>query len=238
MTLRSIASPTLTKPKRLILSNCLAFFDFDNTLTTFDVFDEILERFSVDDEWRKLEEAWQAGKIGSKECLEGQLRSVRVTKERLARYLSTVTIDPHFHELLALFKGQKIPVVIVSDNFSFIVREILRRNGISGVRVYYNRVRFSRDRMIPSFPYGNGECSRCAHCKKVHLLNHKGKTHIYVGDGLSDICPAEEADLVFAKGSLLEYLKSCQKPCVPFENLGDVYHYLLELDHDSKSQAR
>lgn len=218
-------------------SSSVAFFDFDNTITTFDVFDDILERFSVDGRWRELEEAWQAGSIGSRECLEGQLRSVRVTRRALTQYLSTIRIDPHFSQLLVLLKGQKIPVVIVSDNFSFIVREILRNNGITGVRLYYNRIRFSGARLIPSFPYANGKCSRCAHCKKVHLLNPKGKTHIYVGDGLSDICPAEKADLVFAKGSLLEYLKSRQKPCIPFENLGDVYRHLLELDRDSESKA-
>lgn len=218
------------------LSEAKAFFDFDNTVTTFDVFDDLVERFAVDQKWRGLEKEWQAGKIGSRECLEGQLRSVRVTKEALVRYLSSVPIDPYFHRLLDLFKEEKVPVVIVSDNFSFIVRGILRNHGIGGVPVYSNRLRFSGERLIPSFPYANGDCSKCAHCKKRHLSNSNGRSPLYVGDGLSDICPAEAARWVFAKGSLLEYLRSRAKPCIPFENLGDIYHYLVESNHGARSK--
>ena len=57
----------------------VVFFDFDNTLTSFDVLDALIERFSINEDWKALERAWQAGRIGSKECLEGQLRSIRVT---------------------------------------------------------------------------------------------------------------------------------------------------------------
>ena len=68
----------------LRLSRCEVFFDFDNTITTSDILDDILQRFSVDGDWRVLERDWLAGKIGSKACLAGQLQSVRVTREDLA----------------------------------------------------------------------------------------------------------------------------------------------------------
>ena len=217
------------------LSNGMLFFDFDNTVTTIDVVDDLLERFSVDDKWKTFEEAWQAGKLGSKECLEGQLRSVRVSREALSRYLAAISIDSGFPTLLAFLKSRKIPAVIVSDGFSFIVREILRHQGITGIRAYCNRIRFSKDRLIPSFPYRDPNCPRCAHCKKRHLLDHPDKTLIYVGDGLSDVCAAQEADIVFAKGNLLEYLKKAGKACFPFKNLGEVHHLLSELDHESEN---
>lgn len=236
MILRADVSPTLTKPKQLTLSNAVVFFDFDNTVTTFDVLDDILVRFSVDEKWRKLEEEWQAGRLGSKDCLEGQLQSIRVTKETLSRYLAAVPIDRGFKKLLAFLKKRKIPTMIVSDNFSFMVREILRHNSITGIRVYTNHVRFKGDQLVPSFPYFDVTCPRCAHCKKTHLLTRSDKTLIYVGDGLSDVCPAEEADWVFAKGSLLETLRKNQKPCIPFGNLGDVYHKISELDNATEPE--
>jgi 2-hydroxy-3-keto-5-methylthiopentenyl-1-phosphate phosphatase len=51
---------------------------------------------------------------------------------------------------------------------------------------------------------------------------------IYVGDGHSDRCPAGEADLVFAKKSLFNYLKERNKPCQAFKNFKDIYTYLKE----------
>ena len=208
----------------------IVFFDFDNTITPFDVLDEIIKRFSIDDGWKKLEQAWEKGKIGSKECLEGQLRSIRVTREVLARFLSTVPLDPSFKKLLGLLKRKGMESAIVSDSFSFIIKEILQHNGIRKREVYANTIRFNGGRLIPSFPYWNGDCIRCAHCKKKHVLENADKTTVYVGDGLSDICPAERADLVFAKANLLTYLNQHKKPCLDFKDLGDVYAFFEQLE--------
>ena len=45
---------------------------------------------------------------------------------------------------------------------------------------------------------------------------------IYVGDGLSDVCPALEADIVFAKDSLASHLEAERKFHTAFRDLGDV----------------
>ncbi len=208
----------------------IVFFDFDNTITHFDILDDIIERFSINRDWVRFEDDWSNGRIGSKECLEGQLKSVRVTKQTLSEYLSTIELDPSFGKLLSLFKKNGIEFVIVSDSFSFIIKEILRHNGIRGVKVYANNVKFRGDELIPSFPYASKDCTRCAHCKKKHVLEHKDKKTIYIGDGLSDICPAQESDMVFAKENLLDHLRKTQTPCVAFRNLGDVYRYFGTLD--------
>ena len=36
------------------------YFDFDNTITKFDVLDAIIEQFSIDREWVAYEEDWRA----------------------------------------------------------------------------------------------------------------------------------------------------------------------------------
>ena len=73
-----------TKPhvkSPIVLSNCRVFFDFDNTMTTTDVLFDVIERFSINNHWKVLEKAWLEGQIGTKECLEGQLRNVRISKK-------------------------------------------------------------------------------------------------------------------------------------------------------------
>ncbi len=214
------------------LSQCRVFFDFDNTITPFDVLDDIIKRFSINRQWVTFEKAWKKGKIGSRQCLEGQLEGVRVTREDLLRYLSGIKVDPHFHKLFAMLKREGIRPVILSDDFKFIIGFILQNNGISGLKVYANNLRFYKDKLIPSFPYTSKRCLRCAHCKKKNLLKKgvRDKIIMYIGDGLSDTCPAESSDIVFAKGNLLRHFRNKKRLCLAFRNLGDIHNYFRGLE--------
>ena len=214
------------------LSDCLVFFDFDNTITPFDVLDDIVKRFSIDKKWMTFEDAWRQGRIGSRACLKGQLESVRVSKGSLQRYLSRIKIDPHFPAIFSMLKREGIKPVVLSDSFTPIIEHILRNNGIRGVSIYANNLRFLNYKLIPSFPYQNKHCRRCAHCKKKNLLKKgiRDKIILYVGDGLSDVCPAECSDVVFAKGSLLKHFRDKKRLCVAFKSLDDIYNYFKGLE--------
>ena len=205
----------------------IVFFDFDNTITTIDVIDDMLERFSGDDGWKELEKRWQREEIGSRECLQGQVEGIRVEKKRLDTYLATIKIDPYFKKLLQLFKSRDIPVLIVSDNFDYMLTNILKRNNISDMEIYCNRVDILDDRLNPGFPYSNKECGDCANCKKTHILSKRrdGMTAVYIGDGKSDVCASRISDLVFAKGYLKELFTKEGLPHIAINDLKDVYDY-------------
>jgi len=209
----------------------MVFFDFDNTISFFDVLDDIVQRFSINRGWVEFERAWKNRKIGSRRCLEGQLQSVRITKKDLLVYLSLIRIDPRFHKFIAILKKEGMKPVIVSDSFTFIIKFILKNNGITGTKVYANNLKFSKDRLIPLFPYTNKRCCLCAHCKRRTLKKYaEDKVIIYIGDGRSDICPAEYSDLVFAKGTLLEHFRKKKRLCIGFNNLEDIFNYLRGLE--------
>ncbi len=213
------------KPK-----GCLVIFDFDNTITKFDTLDDIIERFSINKDWVLVEKAWKQGKIGSRECLEIQLGKVKITRENLIRYLSAIKLDKDFKKLINLLKKKGIKFIILSDNFSFIINKILRNNGVRGLKIYANKLKFNKDRLLLSFPHENASCLRCGHCKKSNLPKNNFRDKIiYIGDGLSDVCPVKQSDMVFAKGSLLKHLKKIKKGCIPINNLGKVYRYFKEL---------
>lgn len=218
------------KVKPFKLLDCAVFFDFDNTITVSDVLDDIIKCFAVDRKWIKFEKLWQQGKIGSKKCLEEQLKFVRVTKKNLIDFLGRVKLDPYVHTLFPLLRRKGVEPIILSDSFGFIIDSILKTNGIEGIEVYANNIKFAKDRLIPFFPYSNG-CPRCSHCKKEHLLSPRfnNKITVYAGDGFSDICPAEVAHIVFAKDRLLSHLKQEKKPYQPFKNLKDIYNFFQEL---------
>lgn len=208
--------------------NCNIYFDFDNTITPFDVLDDIIERFAVNDDWKAMEKKWASGKIGAKECLEGQLKCVRVSRTKLSGYLSGIKVDPYFHRILDALGERDIAPVILSDNFHFIVDSILKNNGIKKIKIYSNELKFKKDQLIPSFPHQHKAYPGSGNCKPMHILKNSRKNciNIYVGDGRSDIDAAETSDFVFAKDSLLKHFRSKKKKCVPFNDLGDVYRYL------------
>lgn len=216
--------------EKLGIKDTVVFFDFDNTISTFDILDDMLERFSRSAEWMKIEEQWKRGEIGSRECLKAQIEGISITKKELDKYLSTIKLDPSFKKLVEFLKKKNIKTFIVSDNFDYILNKILKDNGISGLEVYSNSIRISGDNLVPGFPLTNKACGDCAHCKKTTVNKKAGtkSTAVYVGDGKSDLCGSQAADIVFAKDYLREYYTEKKLPHIPFDNLEEVYDYLQE----------
>ncbi len=209
-------------------SKAVVFFDFDRTIASIDTFDDLILRYSVDKRWVKIEEDWKEGLIGSRVCLSEQLKGVRIRKKELDAYLKRIKIDPGFKMLLGFLKKKKIKTFILSDNFDYILKSILKNNGIGRLKVYCNKLKIQGDRLVPSFPMQNKKCRKCGHCKEKNLLANTGVDSIiyYIGDGRCDICPALQADFVFAKDSLLQYFRGAGLECSPFANLGSVHREL------------
>jgi 2-hydroxy-3-keto-5-methylthiopentenyl-1-phosphate phosphatase len=207
--------------------NCVVFMDFDNTITVCDVIDDMLLHFSANDRWVGLEEDWKKGKIGSRECLQGQVKGIRITKDVLNKYLSGIKIDPYFRRLIEFLDSRKIKTVILSDNFDYILGRILDHHAGRRLTIYSNKLRFAKDRLIPLFPFRNSRCGECAHCKTKNLLANAGSKPIiiYVGDGKSDTCPAGCADIIFAKKDLLKYCVEKDLPFIKYDGLDQVYNY-------------
>lgn len=202
------------------------FLDFDNTVTIGDVLDAVIERFSITERWRSWEAAWQRGDVSTAECLSDQIGDLRVEVDALTRFVRDTPIDACFSDLVGFCREKRVPLFIVSDNFSVIVRAILKNHLLGGVPSFANELLFDGNKPTARFPHTNPRCGRCAHCKAVHFAGFASHRKIYVGDGLSDICPAEAADVVFAKDALADHLARAGIPFLPFAGLGDVLHYL------------
>lgn len=209
------------------------FIDFDNTISRGDVLDRIIERFAVDGKWRELEDEWAAGRSSARACLDGQLRTLRGHWSEFERFLEGVELDPGFAQLRDVLRAEKVDLVILSDNFDRFIEAVLRRCGYRDVPFFANHVEFVGERLLPSFPFYNPDCPGCAHCKKTHFVPRPDARRIvYIGDGRSDICPAMQADIVFAKSSLLSYLKEAQHPYRGFADLAEVAGELPKLFHE------
>src|SRR5437870_1756312 len=104
------------------------FLDFDNTVTIGDVLDAVIERYSATERWRAWESAWTRGELSTSECLSLQIGDLRVDVDELSHFVCNIPIDASFPVIVDLCAEKRIPLVIVSDNFSVIVRAILQRN--------------------------------------------------------------------------------------------------------------
>jgi 2-hydroxy-3-keto-5-methylthiopentenyl-1-phosphate phosphatase len=204
----------------------ILFFDFDNTLTSGDVLDQVIERFSPNEAWRDWENAWEEGQLSARDCLHRQVENLRVSRGMLLEYLLQVRVDPVFSAILDWARPRQVGVNIVSDSFEPLIVHILRNNGIEGVPVYANGLQFSGERLIPSFPHSDPACSRSANAKARHLAPHGANTIIFAGDGLSDLDAALAADVVFAKSSLARELDALRVAYHSFDALGPVLKYL------------
>ena len=69
--------------------------DFDGTISVEDVIDSLLDRFGRPG-WEALEQDWRAGRIGSRECMSGQVALLDVRQEELDAHLDGLWIDHAF----------------------------------------------------------------------------------------------------------------------------------------------
>ena len=200
-------------------------FDFDNTLTPGDVLDEIVEKFSPNEDWKVWEREWVEGRLAARECLRFQVENLRVSRETLFEHLLAVRIDRAFAGILRWARARQVEVFIVSDSFAPLITHILASNAIAGVPVFANDLEFSGDRMVPSFPFLDPAFPRSANAKAKHLAPYADHTIIFTGDGRSDLDAALAADIVFAKDALANELATrgkrfhairTLKPLLPF----------------------
>ena len=206
------------------------FCDFDGTVALEDVGDRLFQTLAYDS-WKEPVERWKRGEISSRECLEIECSGVRVSPREMEEFLRHFELDPTFPDFVRCCREEGIPLYILSDGLDFYIRYLLERYGLEDIPFFSNRLCFSDGRLVPEFPYFTPSCGMCGNCKVAHIrrLRRKGDLVVHIGDGLSDRFAAEEADVVFAKGELLEYCRNTGLSCRPFRDFRDVREALPEL---------
>jgi len=203
--------------------------DFDGTVAVEDVGELLFGRFGGPPA-RVAARRWERGEISSRECLETQVASSRCTPEDLRSFAHTCRLDPYFKDFHDFARRRGIEVVVLSDGLDFYIERMLARNGCGEIEFYANHLRIDERTLRVEFPWYNlRDCTECGNCKTHHLYRyrHRGYFIVYVGNGLSDRCPSENADLVFAKGELLAHCHANRIQCVEFKNFRDVEREVL-----------
>src|SRR5215470_12320034 len=199
---RGVGGEILHEPRRLGPSRVRMYVDFDGTVTLGDTTDAILERFASA-AWQTIEEQWVAGHIGSRDCLARQIGLLRVSPEVLDDFVGAVEFDRDFPAFVTLCRDHGVPITVVSDGLDRVASAVLERAGVNAPLIANHLEWLGDDRWRLSFPHARGDCrSAAGNCKCVALADDSETISILIGDGRSDICAAESANLVLAKGIL------------------------------------
>lgn len=213
--------------------------DFDGTISLDDTTDQLLETFAQHG-WQEIEQQWEQGLIGSKQCMQEQIALLKMTQQQLYNCLDQIEIDPSFLDLVKLTTHHAIPLTIVSDGLDLVIQYILSKHGLGHLPIIANHlVQVSDEQWRLEFPNAASQCkSASGTCKCRIAQSHQNQHIILIGDGRSDFCLAESADYVFAKKSLRQHCRNSNILHTSFNHFSDIQQPLeklllsdFELDH-------
>ena len=218
------------------------FTDFDGTIAVDDIGDAMFERFGDAELCTKSFDEYRSGAIDARECWRMGFATVpSVTKEEFTRFALGHAVDGYFHAFVQYCKVSTIPLTVLSDGFDAYIDPVMEREGLTEVKRFSNRLQFNKDGTVePIFPHTDSDCTRCANCKRNHLLSLSGDDEVivYIGDGISDRCPARFADIVFAKDALVGFCETHNITFHRFENFSDVLRTFRNIVETEKPRKR
>jgi len=204
--------------------------DFDGTITEEDVGFMLLDTFAQGD-WRQVLEEYREGRIPVGHFNSKVFGMVKADKQRLLKAIEgKVTIRAGFHELVAYCSRKGFRFVIVSNGLDFYIQSILRDLGTRNIEVFAAQTRFLPEGL--QVQYIGSEGSPLDDGFKEAYVNSflkSGYRVIYVGNGTSDISPAERCQHVFATDELLAHCRKTNLDCSAFTDFSDVVKGLNSL---------
>jgi 2-hydroxy-3-keto-5-methylthiopentenyl-1-phosphate phosphatase len=200
------------------------YSDFDGTIVREDVGNRLFRTFAPDDAER-IVAGYLNGTINARQCLSAECAAVpAMDRATFNRFADGFHVDPTFPPFVQWCREGGIPLMVLSDGLDAYVGPILARAGVPDLPFAANHAVFGEVDGVPKlsveFPYRDEACEQCGNCKRNHMITTSGDDDVlvYIGDGISDRCPARHADVVFARRSLIVY---CQEQNITYHTFDD-----------------
>ena len=218
------------------------FMDFDRTISTIDVGDELFREFGNKKVTNKIISDLLEDKISSRDCWTQLCENAgSVDKSKWDEFIDNVKIEPSFHLFVRYCEEHSFDLFILSDGFDYYIEKILDRQKINHLKFFSNNLSITPDGfLIPSFPYFDADCRSSSNCKRRHIIENSGENDytVFIGDGNSDKDPIEYVDFIFAKDDLLKFCEKQRITYYPFKDFNDVIIRLNELNSKKKLKKR
>lgn len=199
--------------------------DFDGTITRVDTLHLIVEAFGAEGAWTAIEPRLLSGELSLEEAMQEQFAQVYATPDEVAALvLERAGLRSGFGEFEAWCRARGHRLVVLSSGFRTVIARLLHHWGFAHLELTSHEAEFSAQGARLIWSDRGPACPECGRRCKRHDLRRLGLGHplVYIGDGISDRCAAQVADLVFARADLARHLTTESVPFVPFEDFSQV----------------
>lgn len=206
-------------------SNVWVLCDFDGTVSVRDVQNMLLDHF-LGPGWRKeVQSALVEGKKSSV-YMPRIYAGWSATREEMIRVIDEkAELDPYLVDFVKYCRKRRYHLEIVSDGLDIYINHLLGKHQLDFIPYTSNRLVFTDGKARLESPFRSDFCGLCGNCKKQRVLAAReanAQCVVYIGDGISDECPAAISDIVFAKNHLLAYCQEHDLAAIPFEDFSQV----------------
>jgi 2-hydroxy-3-keto-5-methylthiopentenyl-1-phosphate phosphatase len=208
-----------------VVQTLLIACDFDGTITERDTLHLIVETFGTRGLWQAIEPRLRAGEVTLEQAMQEEFATVCATPAQVQELvLREAGLRAGFTELVSWSRDRGHRLIVFSSGFRSVIAAVLDRWGLGDLEVVSHEARFSPQGCVLEWSDRGAPCGVCGRRCKRHDLRarHRGEVVVYIGDGLSDVCVAQTADLVFARAHLARDLAIGGVPFVPFVDFEEV----------------
>ena len=204
-----------------MVKELMFFIDFDGTISREDICSTMVKTFAREG-WEEINRLWEEGTLSTAECAGRTLELMEVEPEELEAFFKKVDIDDHFLTFVKWTEQKEYPLYILSDGYDNYIKEVLLQHELN-LPYYANHLEYAQGWRIKCL-HLDKDCRKCGVCKTglVEDLLKPGYISVYIGDGYSDICPAEYCSMVFAKDQLVGLCQEKEIPFYQYDNFADV----------------
>lgn len=224
------------------------YCDFDGTVTKNDVWVSALGKFIVDKEkFGVVCEEFTSNVISAREC---NLRELDLMEnfdfETLDKYLDEEELDEYFRYFLDYCKQNNYEITLLSEGLDYYINYILDRENLD-LKFFSNKLIAkeiiddngnNKLKLTCEFPYPDEHCTYCGMSKRNVVINNTNdldnEVSVFIGDGISDFCASNYADIVFAKKRLASYCWKNNITYFDFKNFNDIINKLESLKAKNK----
>ncbi len=199
--------------------------DLDGTIIRNNLSVLLREKYAGGD-WQKIDSDYLHGQLTVEQSNKLQFTLIKEPKEKLQEFARQhIEIRPGFVEFVSYCRESAIPFVIVSSGLDFYIEPVLAQIGIPDLELHCGQTSFGKNGIIVSYRDPDDNIIDRGFKKKyLTWLKKRDNNIIYIGDGLSDLAAACQADHVFATGHLVRLLNAETVACSAFSDFFDLLH--------------